>query len=165
MDATHTPEEWRPVVDWEGKYEVSNLGRVRSVCNDRVKALTPNGRGYLVTGLGHGRIAYVHRLVLDAFVGPRPEGMVSCHNNGDRSDNRLANLRYGTSSENNTDTVTHGNHWQAKKTHCKHGHEFTPENTMLRSDGGRKCWACHRRNGRETARRAWKKARQERNAK
>lgn len=52
----------------------------------------------------------VHRLVLEAFVGPCPEGMEGCHNNGDPADNRLANLRWDTKSANAKDSIRHGTH-------------------------------------------------------
>lgn len=51
---------------------------------------------------------YVHRLVLETFVGPRPLGMECCHYNGDPSDNRLENLRWDTKSANAKDAVRHG---------------------------------------------------------
>jgi hypothetical protein len=52
--------------------------------------------------------ATVHSLVMLAFVGPRPDGLEVCHNNGVASDNRLSNLRYDTRSENNVDSSKHG---------------------------------------------------------
>jgi len=58
----------------------------------------------------NGRLAsrFVHRLVLEAFVGSAPEGMECCHNNGDPSDNRLENLRWDTRLANRADAITHG---------------------------------------------------------
>ena len=55
-----------------------------------------------------GKIRTVHSLVLEAFVGPRPEGMECRHLNGDRKDNRIENLRWGTRAENAQDRVIHG---------------------------------------------------------
>jgi len=52
----------------------------------------------------------VHHLVLGVFVGPRPEGTVACHNNGDGYDNRVENLRWDTRKANAADTVRHGVH-------------------------------------------------------
>jgi len=52
----------------------------------------------------------VHQLILETFVGPRPDGMECCHNNGIRTDNRLENLRWGTRSENQQDSIKHGTH-------------------------------------------------------
>jgi hypothetical protein len=60
---------------------------------------------------GRGRtFAYVHHLVLEAFVGPRPPGTEACHNNGDPSDNRLENLRWDTRRANRHDMRRHGTH-------------------------------------------------------
>jgi hypothetical protein len=50
----------------------------------------------------------VHRLVLSAFVGDCPPGMVGCHNDGDKSNNRVSNLRWGTPKENARDMIAHG---------------------------------------------------------
>lgn len=53
----------------------------------------------------------VHRLILEAFVGPCPAGMMCCHNNGNPADNRLCNLRWDTAKANNADKIAHGT-WQ-----------------------------------------------------
>lgn len=168
MDATH--EEWRPVVGHEGSYEVSNLGRVRSL--DRM-IYFPDGRkrrsygrilkpwsskkcGHLKISLGSKTRYLVHVLVLESFIGPRPSGLVACHNNGIGSDNRIENLRWDTYRENNLDLTRHGTHFQAKKTHCPHGHEYTEENTVLYSGRGsreRLCKTCQRRHATESKRR------------
>lgn len=87
---------------------------------------------------------YVHQLVLEAFVGPRPEGMEACHWNDVCTDNRLENLRWDTTSANRHDQVRNGRHAYAKRTHCVNGHEFTPENTRLERRGRRKCKECRR---------------------
>jgi hypothetical protein len=138
-------------------YEVSDLGRVRSL--DRVivnnihggmwvrpgRILKPwmHSRGYpWVTLAGQKKFA-IHKLVLLAFVGPIPKGMIVRHLNDIKTDNRLANLRYGTHSENSFDIIANGNHKQANQTHCIRGHEFTPENTALNSGRkGRSCRVC-----------------------
>lgn len=83
-------EIWKPIVGCEGRYEVSDQGRVRSVPGGKRKGkvLTPvrSGRYYRVTPFPHPPML-IHRLVLETFVGPRPEGMECCHNNDDPSDN------------------------------------------------------------------------------
>lgn len=56
----------------------------------------------------------VHRLVLETFIGPCPEKMVCCHNNGDFTDNKLKNLRWDTPSNNELDKHQHGTMTQAK---------------------------------------------------
>ena len=68
-----------------------------------------DGGGYLNVDLGRGHSYLIHRLVLEAFVGPCPQGMGACHNNGIRTDNRLKNLRWDTPAANHLDTVRHGN--------------------------------------------------------
>jgi hypothetical protein len=149
-------EQWRPVVGHEGHYEVSDHGRVRSLDRTVVRsdgyrvrykgrlltaslARTPD---YPVVPLGNGSSARVHNLVLEAFIGPRPTGFVACHDDGDPHNNHVSNLRWDSYSSNNADLVRHGTHWQARKTHCKNGHEFTPDNTYIRREGGRKCKRC-----------------------
>ena len=64
--------------------------------------------GYMNVFLGRGNGRRVHRLVLEAFVGPCPEGLEACHSNGDPTDNRLENLRWGTHEDNHQDRVKHG---------------------------------------------------------
>ena len=120
-------EIWKAVPDYEGFYDVSNFGNVRSV--DR---FVKNRDGYpprLVKGkplairtdaiqrkvidLYKSRVrktAYVHALVLAAFVGPRPENADCCHNDGNPSNNHVFNLRYDTRSGNLKDKVIHGTH-------------------------------------------------------
>lgn len=161
-------EIWKPIRGYEGLYSVSNLGRVRSEARrskhptadnfflpERIKKTPVDGKGYPRVALykdNRQKHPNVHVLVMEAFVGPRPEGMQVCHNNGDRLDCRLENLRYGTDRENKLDTVKHGTHRNARKTHCKWGHEFTPENTYVW--GPRKvriCRACSRRRARSQA--------------
>lgn len=104
-DIMNRKEIWRPVVGYEGLYDVSNLGRVRSLKFGRVKIMKPkdNGNGYLRVSLrkdGKGKKLYVHRIVWEAFVGPIPDGYELDHLNTVRDDNRLENLRCVTRKEN-----------------------------------------------------------------
>ena len=160
------PEEvWKPVPGYEGLYEVSNLGRVKSLPRkvrivrwgkegqrpvpEKILTTTTEDHrfGHLFLYLcreGKRKRWYVHTLVLTAFVGPRPDGMECLHGDGDPANNRVENLRWGTSSENTLDSVRHGTHANARKTHCKRGHEFTPENTYVSTNGGRRCRPCRR---------------------
>ena len=136
------------MIGYEGLYAVSDEGELRT--RDRrgewiPRALFADKNGYRRVTLSRGgvkRTCLVHHLVLEAFVGPRPNGMECRHLNGQPGDNRLENLAWGTSSENGLDTVAHGNHWASRRTHCKHGHEFTAENTYVPPSGGRQCRAC-----------------------
>jgi hypothetical protein len=87
----------------------------------------------------------VHQLVLEAFVGPRPRGMESCHNNGNQTDNRLVNLRWDTKSENNLDRVRHGTHSESSKKLCPRGHWLVVPNLVeAYLKKGRVCWSCRR---------------------
>lgn len=108
-------EEWRPIPGYEGYYEVSDLGRVKSLPRRGTKGgiLSPisKNNGYLTVALfkdGKSSKKQISRLVLEAFVGT-PEGyMEACHNNGRRADNRLSNLRWDTHRKNIRDRERHG---------------------------------------------------------
>lgn len=114
-------EEWRPVVGYEGQYEVSNLGRVRSLdrmvpykggTSRRVRGkeirCSNGGNGYPRVSLSGRKFKLIHVLVAESFLGPRPSGKEVRHLNGDRSDPRLANLAYGSQSENSHDCYDYG---------------------------------------------------------
>lgn len=110
-------EEWRDVLGFEGSYQVSNAGRVRSVDrqisrlnrwgtisvdNRKGHVLSPasNAGGHLFVALGKDNPRFVHRLVLAAFVRERREGEECRHLDGDPKNNQLDNLAWGTRSEN-----------------------------------------------------------------
>lgn len=100
-------EEWRPVLGYEDLYEVSSTGHVARRGQVRQLALPQTYWGaYLAVtlrGRGRPRRARVHVLVLEAFIGPRPKGMVARHLNDQQSDNRLENLAWGTPEQNRED--------------------------------------------------------------
>ena len=168
-------ERWLPVPRFEGAYEVSDRGRVRSL--DRIgstgnrlkgKVLTPqktwNGRLrvdlYHPDG-GHKWVT-VHRLVLEAFEGPCPEGHECCHWDDDPENNRLENLRWDTRSSNKLDSVRLGNHPNQRKTHCPHGHAYDEKNTIyyrVKKTGrtARQCRTCKDETGRR-----WKRENRDR---
>ena len=102
-------EQWRPVVGYESLYEVSDMGRVKRVGSGRGAMighiLKPRPsfkylRATLCGSDGKGRPHRVHKLVLAAFVGPRPKGYEIDHIYIDKSDNRLSNPEYVSSTEN-----------------------------------------------------------------
>jgi len=124
-------EEWRPVVGYEGLYEVSSEGRVRSLAQatrgigrPRRDMILRNGKSafwypkVMLKKTGGAKNAQIHQLVLQSFVGPRPDGMVARHLNGDPGDARLSNLAYGTYRENEQDKVTHGTKLYGER--CSH---------------------------------------------
>ncbi len=108
-DSTEPVENWRAIHGFP-RYEVSDLGRIKSHCGRRsIRILRPvirNGYGYVKLTRGHD--LPIHRLVLEAFVGPCPEGMECRHLDGCRSNNCLGNLAWGTRSENYDDRRGHG---------------------------------------------------------
>ena len=115
MQNSSTPEIWKPVVGYEGHYEVSSFGRVRTLKyqkTDPCLFLQGNTKtGYLQVQLWKHqkpRTMLVHHLVARAFLGPAPEGQQVRHVNGDRLDARLSNLEYGTAKQNSEDKIKHG---------------------------------------------------------
>ena len=110
-------EIWKDIPGYEGRYQASTAGRIRSVDHRvrvvahgteatrlvRGRILRPGGRkdGHLSVVLGHkAHGSQVHQLVMLTFVGPAPEGCEVCHNDGNPANNALENLRYDTRSEN-----------------------------------------------------------------
>lgn len=149
-------EEWRAIPGYEGIYEVSDRGGVRALPRidaqggrRQLRVFKPSRMdvwGHLGVGLrrdGLVRSFYVHRLVLEAFVGPCPPGMEGCHWNDVPDDNRLSNLRWATKSANRFDRVRNGRDHNARKTDCWRGHPFNDENTLVRN-GRRHCRECRR---------------------
>jgi hypothetical protein len=121
-------EEWRPVPGFEGLYEVSNLGRVRSL--DRVtvqthfatgRPMAVHRRGVLLRPGWFEGYAYVgfyrqgakptkrpvHQVVAEVFIGARPADRVTRHLDGDSTRNHANNLAYGTVQDNSDDMVAH----------------------------------------------------------
>lgn len=120
-------EEWRPVVGFEGAYEVSSFGTIRSLARDVIvhrsggqiirrlsgqriaPHLRPDGYSALpicINGIKHR--LYVHRIVCEAFHGPCPVGHEVAHNDGNRSNNCASNLRWATRRDNHADKIGHG---------------------------------------------------------
>lgn len=117
-------ENWRDIPGYEGLYQVSDLGNVKSL-NRIVKHSTS---GYLTlkekllkprkstqdrkyVDLNKNKITkrfYIHTLVAQTFIGERPEGYDICHISGDNQDNRLVNLRYDTKGQNQIDIYRQG---------------------------------------------------------
>lgn len=150
VDGT-SEERWLPVMGYEGIYEISDLGRIRSldrvVVDDMVAGLRIRRfRGrmlkpYPVGALREGVRPYlgfrlcregtvtpvkIQTLVAEAFIGPRPDGLVIRHKNDDGRDNRAVNLEYGTYTDNMIDALRNGG--RKLKVRCKWGHLRTVEN-------------------------------------
>lgn len=111
-------EEWKVISDIGGLYSISNKGRVmRTVGGKRGatagKILTPSivGRGYkrVILHLKAKRIIkYVHTLVLEAFVGKRPNNHIANHKDGIKFNNCSKNLEWVTPSQNNKHALDNG---------------------------------------------------------
>ena len=141
-------ETWAPVRGHEEFYEVSDLGRIRSVARSyeavhpRTKRLCVFNRravirktdvrpdGYESVRLlkAEAKTLLVHRIVLEAFVGKRPDGFHACHTDGDKANNSLANLRWDTVAANAADRIRHGR--QARGEH--HGNATLTNDKVLR---------------------------------
>jgi hypothetical protein len=127
-------EQWRAISDFAG-YEVSDHGRIRSWLGCGGAAGTrraapvvlrtrPNVHGYISVALAAGDAGdrrqltrVVHRLVLEAFIGPRPDGREAAHIDGDKRNNAVTNLHWCTHVENERDKVRHGTIYAGERHH------------------------------------------------
>jgi hypothetical protein len=124
MSDVQSTVEYRDIQGFPG-YRVGNDGSVwscwgrksrglhkghQSILTLRWRLMKPqrNGTGYWVVYLQPRTTRLIHRLVLESFVGPCPNGHQACHNDGDRRNNHLSNLRWDTPRNNERDKVRHG---------------------------------------------------------
>ena len=114
-------EIWKDIDGYNGIYQVSNLGRIKSVARfrkgknnslvplpEKIMKIQDRGRGYLYVNFGMGckHRKYIHRLVAEHFI-PNPENKPEIdHINTDRTDNRVENLRWVTHKENMNNSLT-----------------------------------------------------------
>jgi hypothetical protein len=109
-------EIWKPIIGYEGLYEISNYGKVKSLIRkgrpkERFLIQTDDNNGYLNVTLyknKNPKTFKVHKLVLLTFIGKCPENKESCHNDGNRYNNFIGNLRYDTRKNNAEDRIKHG---------------------------------------------------------
>jgi hypothetical protein len=109
-------EIWKPIINYEGLYEISNYGRVKSFIkhngiNERILMPQKYRTGYLYVVLCKNKSHknyLIHKLVLETFIGPCLVGKESCHNDGNRSNNLFDNLRYDSHKRNCKDKTRHG---------------------------------------------------------
>jgi hypothetical protein len=158
-----TAEEWRMIPGYEGRYEVSDHGRIRSIPRRKVHggilAAATDGAGYPSVLLYDDQgpsVRLVHRLVALTFIGPCPEGQQVRHRNGNPMDPTASNLTYGTHGQNQLDSIAHGTHVQARKTHCPQGHPYDEANTYRSPSAKsyRQCRTCVRAGARARYQRA-----------
>lgn len=151
-------EEWRPVVGLVGLYEVSNLGRVRNVertvwrrggrgsdpdklyaskCRSKVRTLYQTEDGYQQLKLTERGSILVHTLVLEALVGPCPDGKEACHDDGNPGNNKLSNLRWDSPAGNAADRTRHG---RSARGENQGGAKLTAIDVVaIRASGARRC--------------------------
>ncbi|MEE8810522.1 NUMOD4 motif-containing HNH endonuclease [Lactimicrobium sp.] len=125
-------EIWKDIPGYEGRYQASTLGRIRSLTRKVNGKNHYTGKPFLRTAKGqilrpgqfckNGHVSVVlgnaacgspvHQLIMKTFVGPCPDGTEVLHKNGNPKDNRLCNLRYGTRTENILDVYRQGKRWR-----------------------------------------------------
>ena len=150
-------EIWKDVPGYEGAYQASNLGNVRSLDrivtrSDGVSAYT---KGKVLKPTYNKKTKYhkvtfagkqfnLHTVIYMTFYGPIPKGMVVRHGIKGSLDNSIENLSIGTQSDNELDKIRDGTHFQAIKTHCARGHAFIGYNIKINTvTGSRGCRSCH----------------------
>lgn len=137
-----TPDrEWRRIPG-HPDYSVSDQGDVWSGKSGRLIGVNSvDSEGYRPVNLD-GKCKRIHSLVLLAFVGPRPQGLVTRHLDGNPLNNALSNLKYGTESENLADSRRHGT--RPPVSQCMRGHELDAETAYIGADGRHRCRTCRR---------------------
>lgn len=128
-------EEWRDVAGYEGLYQVSSFGRIRSLARKKVLPVHNTSNGYFQVHLyreGKAKYAYVHRLVADAFCvhGNQLQNEVN-HIDGDRINNRADNLEWCTRSENHRTEIYIRRQIEAKRRICKPVLQLTLEGEYI----------------------------------
>ncbi len=159
MAEATTEERWLPIPGYEGYYEASSLGRIRSLDREITckNGVVKRRRGVILRpGRSDRRLTVnlsgpdtdlrswkVHQLVLMAFVGPKPPGAMGCHWDDDYTNNRIENLRWGSNTDNMQDSLRNGGNPRAARTHCPRSHPLASPN-LVRGANGRTCLACRR---------------------
>ena len=113
----NTSETWVPIQGYEGRYEVSNLGRIAVIKNGERFIRKPNLSTTYSSfscakrpGETKQKSLYIHTVVALHFIGPRPSGHIIRHLDGNRRNNAAFNLAYGLPHENVQDAIKHGTH-------------------------------------------------------
>lgn len=157
MSIQHEEEIWKDIPEFEGLYQASNLGRIKSL--DRydsigrfrpstIRVLFEQNSGYLSLVLNKNGIKYpktVHKMVYEAFNGVVNDSNLDvAHEDGNKYNCSISNLKLKTKSENSQDKRKHGTQNYQWKTHCDFGHVFEDWNLINFKKNIRKCLACSR---------------------
>lgn len=153
--STEFHDIWMPIpgfsryfVSWTGKVVSSVSGKQLVSKRKSGKHVDGYQRVLLYSDQKDGKRVNrtIHSIVMLAFRGPAPTGLpVVRHLDGNNQNNFLGNLVYGTTSENQLDSVNHKKHHNSIKTHCPQGHEYSKENVYLTIKQGnvwRQCKTC-----------------------
>jgi hypothetical protein len=129
-------EIWKDIPGYEGYYQASDMGRIKSVDREVsylsgknkvprtdfhksvIKSTRPRKDGYHQVNLSKDSkkvCPLVHHIIAETFLGQRPFNLDVCHNNGNRDDNRLKNIRYDTRKNNFADELIHGTRPRGEK--------------------------------------------------
>ena len=106
---------WKNIPNYEGLYQISDTTLVKRLVGknclkERIIKPHKNKDGYLYISLqknGKKKTFPVHRLMLESFIGPCPEGKEGCHNDGNKENNLIYNIRWDTHSKNMHDSIKH----------------------------------------------------------
>ena len=161
MENSSRAEFWVPIVGYEGYYEVSNYGKVRSLdrtitvdrqsysYDKRLKSiekaigLDGNGRPKVeLDKYGKSHSINIHVLVAQHFVLGRKPGLIVCHKDGNEMNNHASNLYWGTYIENAQDTIKHGNNYHLNKELCPRKHKLQEPNLRTSNAKYRRCLSC-----------------------
>ncbi len=118
-------EIWKPYPSYESIYEISNHGRLAVITPDGRKLRKLNNKThYLSASLKaingqKPKTSYIHQDVAKVFIGPRPDLMIVRHLDGNRFNNHVSNLCYGTPEQNYADTRKHKVHQGSKNGRAK----------------------------------------------
>ncbi len=138
-------EIWKDIPGYEGEYQVSNLGMIKSLKRGIIRKICPQKSGHLNVKLSKNGIKKfygVHRLVLQAFVGPCPENY-ECRHFPDRNpaNNRLDNLSWGTAKQNHLDCKVHGTDVAGERNgRCKLNDKQIEDIRQLKKQGRSSVW-------------------------
>ncbi|WP_043599602.1 NUMOD4 domain-containing protein [Nocardia otitidiscaviarum] len=159
-----TDEQWRPIPGYEGHYEASNLGRIRSITRMittkagvrqilRGRILTPTtDRGKQRVSLSvdsHHEYRLVSRLVGETWCGIPGKGYCIAHVSDDHDDNRVTNLMIAHTRD--IAARAGKKNRGRRRTHCRRGHPLVDPNVQYNRSGSRQCRRCLRMTPRERA--------------
>lgn len=151
------PEQWRAIAGYEGSYEISDHGNVRSLPrkggdgkNYKGRVLKPSTtarsriRQIILFKDGERYSSTIHKLVLHTFVGEPKPGEEAIHNDGDAANNHVSNLQWGTSVDNAQAIIARGNNIHRRKERCPRGHLLELPNLTAYSirQNWRSCLSC-----------------------